>query len=279
MLDHHRGIQVNGPETAEIEDAVAVEDRFELVLNNKPVTEMIASREMLRELGAGFVITEGLARTVDTVRLDGDRILVTSDLGCETGAGRRVTGSSGGTSFLREQGQGSPGIPPPGALPGIPSPDPLSPGLRSADLRASGIRITREEVISTTREIETEIWRRTGGVHCSVLVCEGRCLVKSSDLGRHNTVDKVVGYAALNGIELSRCALGCTGRQPSGMVRKCANAGIPIIISRAATTDKGIATAEAAGITLVSFSRGARFTVYTHPHRIAGLSGFRSAGS
>ncbi|WML67839.1 MAG: Sulfur carrier protein FdhD [Methanoregula sp. SKADARSKE-2] len=277
MLDHHRGIQVNDPEAAEIEDAVAVEDRFELVLNNKPVTEMIASREMLREHGAGFVITEGLARNVDTVRLDGDRILVTSDLGCETGAGRRVTGSSGGTTCVSRDRDRP--VSPTGALPGVPSPDPLSPGLRSADLWASGIRITREEVISTTREIETEIGRRTGGVHCSMLVCEGRCLVKSSDLGRHNTIDKVVGYAALNGIELSRCALGCTGRQPSGMVRKCANAGIPIIISRAATTDKGIATAEAAGITLVSFSRGARFTVYTHPHRIADLSGFRSAGS
>ena len=246
MLDHHRGIQVNGAEATEIDDEVVVEDRFQLVFNNKPVTEMIASRDMLRELGAGFVITEGLARNVDKVKLDGDRILVFSDLGCETKAGRRVIGSSGGTSILCEPGTVS-----------------------------SGIRITREDVISTTKEIETEIWRRTGGVHCSVLMCEGKCIVRSSDVGRHNTVDKVVGYAVLNGIDLSRCVIGCTGRQPAGMVKKSASAGIPIIISRAATTDKGIATAEAAGITLVSFSRGDRFTVYTHPHRITCMSDFR----
>jgi len=265
MLDHHRGIQINGSEAAEIDDAVVVEDRFELVFNNKPVTEMIASRDMLRKLGAGFVITEGLARNVDKVWLDGDRSGQESD---------RLFRQD----VLRDPGPGSPGIHPPGAQPGFWSPDTLSPGLRSADIRASGIRITRDDVISTTREIETEIWRRTGGVHCSVLVCEGRCLVKSSDVGRHNIVDKVVGYAALNGIELSRCVIGCTGREPSGMVRKSANAGIPIIISRAPTTDKGIATAEAAGITLVSSSRGERFTVYSHPHRIAGLPGSRNAG-
>jgi FdhD protein len=55
------------------------------------------------------------------------------------------------------------------------------------------------------------------------------------------------------------------------MVRKYAHAGIPVVISRAATTDKGIAAAEAAGITLVGFSRGDRFTVYTYPERITGL--------
>jgi FdhD protein len=55
------------------------------------------------------------------------------------------------------------------------------------------------------------------------------------------------------------------------MVRKYAHAGIPIVISRAATTDKGIAVAEAAGITLIGFSRDERFTIYTHPERIMGI--------
>jgi FdhD protein len=81
-------------------------------------------------------------------------------------------------------------------------------------------------------------------------------------------VDKVVGYAILNAVDLSRCVIGCTGRQPAGMIKKDANAGIPVVISRAASTDKGIAAAEAAGITLICFSRGDRFTIYTHPERI-----------
>jgi FdhD protein len=85
----------------------------------------------------------------------------------------------------------------------------------------------------------------------------------------------MVGYGVLNGIDLSRCVLGCTGRQPAGMVRKYAHADIPLVISRAASTDKGIAAAESAGLTLIGFSRGDRFTIYTCPERIIGATGVR----
>jgi FdhD protein len=240
-LDHHRGIRVRNGEISEINDAVVIEDRFRIFLNDCTVTDMIASRDQLRELGAGFVITEGLARCVDKVKLDGDRILVYSDRGCDIARPKKEVGSSGGMSILAEPRKVS-----------------------------SDICITKEDVFSCTRGIETELWQKTGGVHCSVLFHEGTCIVKSSDVGRHNTVDKVVGYAILNGVDLSRCVIGCTGRQPAGMIKKDANAGIPVVISRAASTDKGIAAADTAGITLVCFSRGDRFTIYTHPERIRG---------
>ena len=237
------GIQVRNGKAAEIDDAIVIEDRFRIFFNDRPVTDMIASRDQLKELGAGFVITEGIARCVDKVRLDGDRILVYSDTGCDISHAKKEVGSSGGTSILME-------------------PAPVS----------SDLRISPEDVFSITREIETEVWRRTGAVHCSVLFSGGSCVVKSSDVGRHNTVDKVVGHAILNGIDLSGCVIGCTGRQPAGMVKKNANAGIPVVISRAASTDKGIATADTSGITLICFSRGDRFTIYTHAERIIGVS-------
>jgi FdhD protein len=239
MIVTHRSIRVTGGKAREIEDTVVVEDRFELLLNDRPVTAIIASRDQLRELGAGYVVSEGIVRTVDKVKLDGDRILVYADTGCDLRWAKREVGSSGGDSFLST---------PPRAV--------------------SDIRLTPDDVIAVTGEIETDLWKKTGGVHCSVLFEGGRLLAKSSDVGRHNTVDKLVGHAVLNGIDLSRCVIGCTGRQPAGMVRKSAHAGIPVIVSRAATTDKGIAAAAAAGITLVGFSRGDRFTVYTHPERI-----------
>lgn len=238
-LKKHPGIQFRGGEMVKIQDTIVIEDRFSILLNDTPVTDIIASRDQLRELGAGFVITEGIARCVDTVNLDGDRICVYSDPGCDMPGFKKEMGSSGGTSILKE------------------------PGIISSDLH-----ITAEDIFSCTREIETEIWRKTGAVHCSVLFSRGKCIMKSSDVGRHNTVDKVVGYGVLNGIDLSQCIIGCTGRQPAGMVKKDANAGIPVVVSRAASTDKGIAAAEMAGITLICFSRGDRFTVYTHPERI-----------
>lgn len=240
-LKHHRSIRVKKGEVTEIDDTIVIEDRFQVLFNDRPVTDIVASRDQLLELGAGFAITEGLSRCVDKVKLDGDRILVYADTGCDVSRSKKELGSSGGMSIQKE----------PRAV-------------------SSDIKITPEDVVSWTREIETEVWQKTGAVHCSVLFCEGKCVVKSSDVGRHNTVDKVVGHAILNRMDLSNCVIGCTGRQPAGMVKKYANAGLPIVISRAASTDKGIVTAEIAGITLICFSRGDRFTIYTHPERIRG---------
>ena len=135
-----RGIQVRNGEISEINDAIVIEDRFRILFNDCPVTDMIASRDQLMELGAGFVITEGLARCVDKVKLDGDRILVYSDRGCDVARSKKEVGSSGGTSILAEPGKVS-----------------------------SDICITTEDVFSCTRGIETEVWRKTGAVHCSVL--------------------------------------------------------------------------------------------------------------
>ncbi len=139
----------------------------------------------------------------------------------------------------------------------------------------SSVAIEKEHIFEVMDSLVSEIWERTGGVHCSVLFSDGRLIARSEDIGRHNTVDKVVGYAILNNVDLSTCVLGCSGRQPAAMVSKAANAGIPIVISRSAATDKGIRTADLAGVTLICFARGNRFTVYTYPDRIMPHQGSR----
>ena len=222
-----------------IDDEVVREGRFGLFLNDTLFSDVVASHDLLRELGAGFVICEGLADSVDSVEVRGDEI--------------RVYASIKGTLVKELRSSGCIGV--------RRKPSPVE----------SPLTITRNEVYRITREIETDLWRKTGGVHCAVLFSEGEILVKSSDVGRHNTLDKVVGFAELHGIDRSACVTGCTGRQPSGMVAKSAHAGIPIIISRAASTDRGIALAESTGVTLICFSRGDRFTVYTRPDRIRDL--------
>lgn len=232
-------IQVKGGTPREITDEICVEHRYLLVMNGTQVTRMVASDDALQELGAGFAITEGLADEVVSVDVVGEEIRIEA---VPTPACEPVIGSSGGTGFLR-------------VVPGV----------------TSALRIGIDDVYMMTAAIESDEWRRTGGLHCSVLFCDGELCAKACDVGRHNTVDKVVGHAVLAGLDRSRCVLGCTGRQPAGMVAKAARAGIPIVISRAASTAQGIATAEKAGITLICFSRGNRFTVYTHPERIEGL--------
>ncbi|MDD1667211.1 MAG: formate dehydrogenase accessory sulfurtransferase FdhD [Methanomicrobiales archaeon] len=236
----YRALQVRKDGVHRIEDTVCREETFALRVNGELVTRMVASPDQLRELGAGFVVSEGIADRVGEVEVRGYEIQVTAP-----GARRReaIIGTSCGVSLAGPTGRVH-----------------------------SALTLSPADVFQVAGEIETEEWRATGGLHCSVLFTDGRLVARSGDVGRHNTVDKVIGRALLQGIDLSRCILGCTGRQPAGMVAKAARAGIPVIISRAASTDRGIAAAEEAGITLICFTRGERFTVYTHPERIPGIS-------
>ncbi len=234
------GIQVRGDRVSPLDDTVVREERFTLFLNDVHFVDLVASGENLRELGAGFVICQGLSKTVEEVSVNGQEIRVTAPV---EGSLEQEIATTGSVKFIRTD------------------PDPVQ----------SGCSITMADVFSITREIVTDLWRETGGVHCSVLARDGRILARASDVGRHNTVDKVIGYGVLNGIDLSSCVVGCTGRQPRDMVIKYAHAGIPIVISRAASTDRGIAAAESLGITLICFSREDRFTVYTHPERVRDL--------
>ena len=126
MIHTHHSIQVIAGQARETDDSVVVEDRFELLLNDEPVTEMVASRDQLRELGAGYLVSEGILRCVDKVKVDNDRILVYSDTGCDLRWKKREVGSSGGLSFIST---------PPQAV--------------------SDIRLSLEDVVAVTREIET----------------------------------------------------------------------------------------------------------------------------
>jgi len=230
------GIQVTGEGAREVHDNIIVEDRVRLFLNGEYITTLVTCLDRLEDLGAGFIICEGLANGVESVEVSGKDIHVTAPV---TKDALLEVESSGGYRVLGE----------PKAV-------------------SSSITVTPDDIRTVTASIESDTWKKTGGVHCAVLFCDGEFVTRACDVGRHNAVDKAVGYAALNGIDRSRCVLGCTGRQPAGMVAKVANAGIPIVASRAASTDEGILTAERSGLTLICFSRGERFTIYTHPERV-----------
>ncbi|NLB00595.1 MAG: formate dehydrogenase accessory sulfurtransferase FdhD [Methanomicrobiales archaeon] len=230
------GIQVTGDDVREVDDAIIVEDHVRLFLNGEYLAALVASPDRLGDLGAGFVVCEGLTDTVESVEVSGKDVHITAPVRRDV---QLEMESSGGYRVLGE-------------------PRPVS----------SSITVTADGIRAVTASIESEAWKKTGGVHCSVLFCDGELVTRACDVGRHNTVDKVVGYATLHGLDRSRCILGCTGRQPAGMVAKAANAGIPIVVSRAASTNHGILTAENAGLTLIGFSRGERFTIYTHPERV-----------
>ncbi len=134
----------------------------------------------------------------------------------------------------------------------------------------SDFKISKEDVFESVRSIlKSEIFSETEAVHSAGLFLDGReAICIAEDLGRHNALDKVIGGGLLLSTDFRRSLAASTGRQPSEMIYKCLNAGIPIIATKGVPTTLAIEIAEKAGITIVGLVRGPTMTIYSHPERI-----------
>ncbi len=112
---------------------------------------------------------------------------------------------------------------------------------------------------------------RTGGLHAAALFnSDGELLVLREDIGRHNAVDKVIGWAFLEGrLPLGGHALMVSGRSGFEIVQKAISAGIPLLASVSAPSSLAVQLAREFGLTLVGFLRGQRFVIYSEEDRIA----------
>ncbi|MDY9924705.1 formate dehydrogenase accessory sulfurtransferase FdhD [Methanosarcina sp.] len=114
----------------------------------------------------------------------------------------------------------------------------------------------------------SDIHARTGGIHIVGLFGPDGKICIIEDIGRHNALDKVIGYGLKHDVDLSRTIVACSGRLSSEMVRKCLMANIPVIASRGATTTLAISMAEQAGFTIIGFVRSQKMNIYTGVERV-----------
>ncbi len=233
-------------------DSVAVDRLVRLFLNGEPFLTLVATPTHLKELALGHLLGEGILRKPEEAEVREEGLEV----------------------HVRLKGR-SPPFPPRALLNtscGALEPAELyylellenPPDLGNARFRVA-------DVLEGLRTLHssTEIFRETGGTHAAALFTRGgKMRVCLEDVGRHNAVDKVLGWGLERGVDFGESFLGFTGRMPAEVVAKCLRAGIPLIASRSAPLESGINLAEAGGLTLVGFVRGPRLNVYTHPERL-----------
>ncbi len=242
-------------ETAERE--ILREHRLEIVVNERTIARLVCTGEDLENLVVGRLITEQMIAGAEDI--EGLYL-------CESGNRARV--------FLKENIK----------LCAAQTEEPtcctdnlvlLEPADKRIRSQYGSIRQTEYE------PLEPGVWKpewifgltdafaedfrlhkRTGGIHACMLGREGSVLYQTEDIGRHNAMDKAIGYASRMGIAPERCMLFTTGRVPTDMVRKAVASRIPVLVSKAVPTLEAVEMAQRYGLVLICRAWPDSFEIY-----------------
>jgi FdhD protein len=239
------------------EDTVAVEEPLEIRVDGEPLAVTMRTPGHDDELALGFLYGEGL--------IDGPRAAsLTEDLANNTIA---VTGPltrmPGARNFYTTSSCGVCGK---GAIEEV--------TVHSERLPPWPLEALSHDLLAHLPDkLVQPGFARTGGLHATGLFdADGKLLCVREDVGRHNAMDKVIGWALTVGlIPLGQNLLCVSGRLSFELVQKAAVAGTPVLVGVGAPTSLAIQLAEDRNLTLCGFARHGRINVYSGEHRLKPL--------
>jgi len=251
-------IRISGSHTKTFEDKLIVESRVDIWLNGEKLIGLIATPLELEALVVGYLISEQIIssyREIITIAYEGDGI-IRMDI-----TAKKVNHSSIArlnTEAVMISGCGK------GHTANI-DPEKMATVVNQSNYRISAMQISK--AMEGFME-HCKLYVQTGAVHTALLIFEDSSYLVAEDLAQHNTIDKVMGKACIEGKDVNHAILLLSGRLSSEMVAKAVMHGVPIVASRTSATCLGVKIAEKFGITLVGFVRGERMNLYTMPERI-----------
>jgi len=221
---------------------------LEVVVDGSPVVTIACAGIHLRELTTGFLKQEGLIESAGDIQemiISSGRVEVRTPgiagASLSTAQARTIasSGARGSRTLNQEGGK-----------------KPLGP--TCPELDAQMILRLMDALLAAT-----VIHERTRGTHCSAIAAVQGILAAREDIGRHNTIDMLCGWALDEGLDPADKILLTTGRVSSEIVSKAWRMGIPVIVSHSAATSRAVMLAESLGIAVVGYVRGGKFIVYS----------------
>jgi FdhD protein len=229
---------------------------LQIFLNERPLATIACTGLHVDELAMGYLASEGLiqkASDIKDMRVDSEagiiRILTDAAKtpGPSDGPFRGNIASSGARSSLKEGHHNLPG-----------------------PMTQDALLLSPDQVLQLMDQFidQCHLHRITRGTHGAALSDGKGILVVREDIGRHNTLDMLAGYALLNHLNCSDKIILRTGRASTEIIYKVWNLGVPVVLSLAVPTTQAMQLANEAGITLVGAIRGRSMQIYTHERRI-----------
>jgi FdhD protein len=252
------------------EDVLAAEEPLEIRVGGRPLVITMRTPGHDFDLAAGFLVSEGVIARSDefsTVRYcagaTADRLNTYNVLDVILAPGVAPPDPSLERSFYTTSSCG---------ICGKASIDAVR-TQSSFDVSGDPVEVTAEFLTSLPERLRAEqaVFEQTGGLHAAALfdVSTGRMLVLREDVGRHNAVDKVIGWALKEDLlPLRGTVLMVSGRGSFELTQKALMAGIPVLAAISAPSSLAAELAAQAGMTLVGFLRGKSMVVYTSASRV-----------
>ena len=249
-----------------VQDYLAAEEPLEIRVNGAPLSVTMRTPGHDLELVAGFLLTEGIIqRREEIASLEegaGDNAEADGNVVCVELSGQTFELESMRRNFFAASSCG---------ICGKASIESIR--IRGIQPPNSDFRFDPDLLCTLPDKLRSAqaIFGRTGGLHAAALFSsEGDLIVAREDIGRHNAVDKIIGWALLEKrLPLSQCALLVSGRGGFEIVQKALVAGIPVLASVSAPSGLAVRLARELGLTLVGFLRGQRFLIYSREDRLA----------
>jgi FdhD protein len=263
-IKNYKGLFFNGGEFSSVEDVLAVEVALAIAVNGVPFTVTMQTPGNEKDLVRGLLFSENIFRSVDihpVLEITGRNAEgFTSSVNAKVPQQLLLRDFAGTRNVISASSCGICG--------------------KTSLEDNEEARVVNNETLDPERvpgffeqvALQQKTFQQSGGTHAAgAFTLDGELLVVQEDIGRHNAVDKVIGFLLYHGLLAKARLMTVSGRVSYEIVNKARAAGIPFLASVSAPSSLAVDESEKAGISLLAFCRNRKLTVYSNPGRVKGV--------